>query len=118
MFQSMTKTTCALTKWRGGRKHAGDTVIDIDCRPLPHVNENTLQKYIKDILQGIDVEAEIVSFSQGFETEINESMLKVFEEELQREVKDAKIVPFMTIGEIGRASCRERVNSGELWRSL
>ena|SRR5690625_2812246 len=98
MFQSMTKTTFALTKWRGGRKHNGDTVIDIDCRPLPHVNENTLQKYIKDILQGIDVEAEIVSFSQGFETEINESMLKVFEEELQREVKDAKIVPFMTIG--------------------
>lgn len=98
MFQSMTKTTFALTKWQGGRKHNGDTVIDIDCRPLPHVDENVLQTYVENILAGIDVKAEIVSFSQGFETNINESMLNVLEEELQKDIHDAKVVPFMTIG--------------------
>ncbi len=101
MFKAMTKTTFSITKWNGGRKHPslkGSTEIIIDCRTLPFVDEGAVKSYIEELIKGLPVDYDLFQFSQGYETKLNDQMLKLFEQNLQGEVKDAVVVPYLSIG--------------------
>lgn len=101
MFKAMSKTTFSITKWNGGRKHPtlkGNTEIFIDCRPLPHVTEKIIRNYIEEITDGLPVHYDLYEFSQGYETILEDDMIKIFEQHLQNEVKGSIVVPFLSIG--------------------
>jgi acetylornithine deacetylase/succinyl-diaminopimelate desuccinylase-like protein len=101
LFKAMSKTTFSITKWNGGKKHPelkNQYEIYMDSRPVPSVNKETYEKLLETILGDLPVQYEILSFSQGYESEINHDHLALFEKELQTEVPNAKVVPFLSIG--------------------
>ncbi|MHC0039078.1 M20/M25/M40 family metallo-hydrolase [Pseudoneobacillus sp. C159] len=101
LFQAMSKTTFSITKWEGGRKHPslqGSSEMYIDCRTLPSVTETTLKEYLHTILGDLQVQYEILEFSQGYEIEVRRDDLSLFEKVLQKDIPNAQVVPFLSIG--------------------
>lgn len=100
LFKAMSKTTFSITKWHGGKRHPLKDQYDIyvDSRPIPNVDKEKYQKMLEMILGDLPVEYEILSFSQGYELPINKEHLVLFEQELKKEVSNAKVVPFLSIG--------------------
>ncbi|MBE4908518.1 M20/M25/M40 family metallo-hydrolase [Bacillus luteolus] len=101
LFKAMSKTTFSITKWDGGKKHpslGGQYEVYLDSRPVPSVNRESYEKMLDTILAGLPVEYEILSFSQGYESYINTEHLALFEKEVRKEIPNAKVVPFLSIG--------------------
>ncbi|TCJ02460.1 M20/M25/M40 family metallo-hydrolase [Cytobacillus praedii] len=101
LFRAMAKSTFSITKWDGGKKHstAGKKYeMYLDCRPIPSVTRDLFKEMLREILGDLPVEYEILSFSQGYESQINQTHLAIFEEEVKKEVPHAKVVPFLSIG--------------------
>ncbi|UII57535.1 M20/M25/M40 family metallo-hydrolase [Cytobacillus spongiae] len=101
LMESIRKTTFTVTKWNGGRKHPslhGESEVYIDGRPLPHITREHFHKMISTIVEGLPVSVEILEFSQGYETTVCKEDLRLFEEVITTEVKNARVVPFLSFG--------------------
>lgn len=101
LLRAMASTTVTVTKWDGGRKHPilrGEYELHLDCRPVPSISRSEFENWLDTILDGLPVECSIESYTEGFETTLNQSHLALFEKELKKEVPHAKVVPFLSIG--------------------
>ncbi|WP_423410455.1 M20/M25/M40 family metallo-hydrolase [Heyndrickxia sp. MSNUG] len=101
LVQSISQTTFSITKWKGGRKNTdlkGMSEIYIDSRPLPNMSEEQFFNILTELLKGLPVKYEIMEFSPGYETDLKIADLVLFEQEVQKQVKNARVVPFLSIG--------------------
>lgn len=101
MMRAMTNTTFSVTRLRGGRQldfPDGGYEAMIDCRMLPEVTHAALQSHLKSVMEGLNGSCEILSFSRGYESEIDPAQLKILEEILQEDCPSHRIVPYLSIG--------------------
>ncbi|MFD1031703.1 M20/M25/M40 family metallo-hydrolase [Metaplanococcus flavidus] len=101
MMRAMTKTTFSVTQLRAGKQLdvlEGGYEVMIDCRMLPAVTYDVLESHLETVMEGLNGSCEILSFSGGYESKIEETKLEIVEKVLQEDCPSHRIVPYLSIG--------------------
>ncbi|WP_027964685.1 M20/M25/M40 family metallo-hydrolase [Halalkalibacillus halophilus] len=101
MMRAMTRTTFSFTQLKAGVQTdlpEGGYETIIDCRTLPKVTYEQLKEHFDKALQEIDGSFEILSFSQGYETPVDQNQLNSLEFILQKNLPGHRVVPYLSIG--------------------
>lgn len=101
MVKAMSGTTVSVTRWQGGRKHPetkGDVILTVDCRPVPGVTKQDIERVFHDLVQGTTAQFTIDQFSEGYETKLDEHIHALIQTALEKELPHAIAVPFLSIG--------------------
>lgn len=97
VLRAMTENTMAPTIWKGGRQ-AGQAVICVDCRLLPGVTREMVEKKLAQLVQDLPVTWQIESFAQGYETDFESRLFDAFDRKVRAEIAGSKVVPFIATG--------------------
>jgi acetylornithine deacetylase/succinyl-diaminopimelate desuccinylase-like protein len=73
--------------------------IDLDCRLLPAITKEQFVHKIEAALEGLPIQVQVLSFSQGYEADIERKFIKLLELTLQKHDPAIKgLLPFITPG--------------------
>lgn len=101
LLYAMIKNTFAITKWQGGKRRniEDNSVFEIDLRTLPGITYEMVDEKIKKIIDDTGAKYEIISFSEGYSSESNSELFKIFENNLKKELNnDCILLPFIAVG--------------------
>ncbi|WP_226679973.1 M20/M25/M40 family metallo-hydrolase [Sutcliffiella horikoshii] len=101
LFRAMSETTFTVTKWNGGRKNKelqGDCEIFLDCRTVPGITKKEIETELERLIAGRDIEFEIQSFEEGYESTFESSLFRQMNIVLQGYIPNATVVPFLSVG--------------------
>ncbi|CAM3618273.1 M20/M25/M40 family metallo-hydrolase [Brevibacillus invocatus] len=101
VLRAMTENTMAPTIWKGGRlarQPQGETVICVDCRLLPGVTREMVEKKLAQLVLDLPVTWQIESFAQGYETDFEGPLFDWFDRKVRAEIAGSKVVPFIATG--------------------
>ncbi len=104
LIRSMSESYITATLIKGGSRnknlHANyKAEVIFDIRLLPNIKKDTLMKHIENAVENLPVEVELLSFSKGFESDINNNIVKIFESCLKEKNENIKsLLPFITPG--------------------
>jgi acetylornithine deacetylase/succinyl-diaminopimelate desuccinylase-like protein len=71
---------------------------EIEFRVLPGTNLGEIKRMMKRLMREQEVQWEVISFEEGYESVINSELLSLFEENCLAFGLDAKLVPFLALG--------------------
>ncbi len=73
--------------------------IDLDCRLLPAITQEQFVRKIEAALEGLPVQMQVLSFSQGYEADIERKFIKLLELTLKKhDLGIDGLLPFITPG--------------------
>jgi acetylornithine deacetylase/succinyl-diaminopimelate desuccinylase-like protein len=101
LFKAMTENTMAVTIWNGGRRNKtlqGDSEVLVDCRILPGVTREEVEDKISEMVNGLEVEWEIESFREGYETNFVSTLFCSFNRVIEANIPGSILVPFISTG--------------------
>lgn len=101
MMRAMTSTTFSVTQLRAGTQAdfpGGGYEAMIDCRTLPAITYDVLASHLESAMEGVGGTCEILSFSSGYESAVDQAQLKDMEKILQEDCPSHRIVPYLSIG--------------------
>ncbi|WP_058300724.1 M20/M25/M40 family metallo-hydrolase [Gorillibacterium timonense] len=77
---------------------AGKAEAEIEFRVLPGTTVQDIERLMEKLMKGAEVEWEIVSFEEGYESSMENELLELFERNCQAFGFDAKLIPFLALG--------------------
>lgn len=101
ILKAMTRNTIAVTMWKGGKNSCGpdyQTEIYADIRLLPRITINMVMEKISNLVDGLDTEWEILSFSSGYESSYDGELYRNLCDTILKKTPGYKVVPFIATG--------------------
>lgn len=102
LMKAMTQTTFSPTNWVQANTKDGNTSLafqlTIDCRMLPSVTEEELTEWLDDALKETDITYRLLSFSQGYESNLKPQQMEQIETVLNQDLPGHKVIPYLSIG--------------------
>lgn len=90
LMKAMTQTTFSPTNWVQANTKDGNTSLafqlTIDCRMLPSVTEEELTEWLDDALKETDITYRLLSFSQGYESNLKPQQMEQIETVLNQDL--------------------------------